>query len=119
MSILSKTEILDATKAMPNFSSRDDFFIALMRVSAGADSYLRDYTAPVILYDDKTRKDFLKELDIVRSELIALCVKDAPVMLGNILEAIDHMDTNSLIDGLRFFYADMKILKNSIQSALI
>jgi hypothetical protein len=119
MSILAKIDFFDAIGAIHNFPSRDDFFIALIRASVEAESYLRDYNANVILFDQETKDYFLKELKEIRGLLISLNVKDAPFVLDGLAEAVDRMDSGSLIDGLRVFYAEMIILRESIHSALI
>jgi hypothetical protein len=119
MSILSRIDLFDAVGAIQGFPSRDDFWIALARVSVDADHYLRDYNASVVLYDDDTKRAFLKELEDIRDILISLRVKDAPQLLNDLAEAVARMDTASLIDGLRVFHAEMVILKVSLHAALI
>ena len=119
MSVLSKIELFDAVRAIQNFPSRDDFWVALAKVSVDADHYLRDYTASVVLYDSDTRKAFLKELEEVRVLLTSLLVKDAPPLLDDISEAVARSDSASLTDCLRVFHAEMIILKVSIHTAMI
>lgn len=118
MSILSRMDILDAVGAIKNFPSRDEFWIALARVSVDADGYLRDYNASVVLYDQETRENFLRELNETRDFLASLNVKDAPVVLDELSQAVARKDSGSLIDGLRVFHAEMMILKDSVYSAL-
>jgi hypothetical protein len=111
-------DILDAVGAIKNFPSRDEFWIALARVSVDADGYLRDYNASVVLYDQETRENFLRELNETRDFLASLNVKDAPVVLDELSQAVARKDSGSLIDGLRVFHAEMMILKDSVYSAL-
>jgi PleD family two-component response regulator len=119
MSILAKCETLDAAGAVKWFPTEDDFWVTLTKVYMEADRYLRDYTASVVLFDRETRDDFLKELEQTRSLLESLRVKRAPAMLDNLAEAVQRMDNGSLTDGLRVFYAEMDIIKNCMESALI
>jgi hypothetical protein len=119
MSVLNRIDIFDSKNALYNFPTQEDYWISLARVSVEADSYLRDFTAPVILCDEDTRNLFLKELKLTRELLASLCVNDAVHVLDQLADAVARNDSATLIDELRVFYADMKILKNTVNSAMI
>ena len=119
MSVLSKCALMDAVGAVRDFPNREDFWVALASVMANADRYLRDYTAAVVLFNDETRERFQKEVEQTRVLLESLHLKRTKVMLDTLESAVARKDENSLIDGLRVFYAEMDILKKNIAEAVV
>lgn len=119
MSALVKCEKMDVLRALKGFPNREDFWVALTAVHTEAGRYLRDYTPSVVIYDEETRSDFLRELESVGGVLYSLHVKRAPEVLRNLYDAVTHGDDGSLSDGLGVFYAEMDLLQKSISDALI
>jgi CheY-like chemotaxis protein len=119
MSVLVKLDCMDAIRAVREFPSREDFWVALARVHTEATSYLQGHTSSVVIYDPDMRAHFLKDLDEIKAVLKALHVKHVQAMLDNLLDAVARMDEGSLTDGIRVFHAQMDILKNELSTALI
>jgi CheY-like chemotaxis protein len=119
MSILIEADTMDAVGAALSFPSREDFWVALTKLGVEAGLFLQGHTPSVVVYDDEMRGHFIKELNSTRATLEALRIKRAPEILDTLSEAVAQKDVASLSDGLRLFYAEMKILMQAISDAIV
>jgi CheY-like chemotaxis protein len=119
MSILTKSDSIDAVSAALNFPSYGDFLVALTKLGVEAGQYLQGHTPSVVIYDPEMKAHFIKELNKRRATFESLCVRRAPQILDTLSQAVDQMDVGSLADGLRVFHAEMKILMKTISEAFV
>ncbi len=119
MTALMHCDLFDAVGAVGAFSSREEFWVALTELCGNASRYLRAYTPSVVIYENRIRRMFFKELREVETLLVSLKVKNIPGILNNIAEAVDRKDESTLADLLRVFYAEIDILRQSIADTLV
>jgi len=119
MSILAKSELIDAIGAVRSFPSHGDFLIALTKLSVEASSYMQGHTPAVVIYNAEMREHFYKDLRKTRATLSALGITRATEILDNLMDAAYQDDEASLKDGLRVFHAEMEIIKKEISDAIV
>ena len=63
MSILAKSDSIDAVSAALNFPSFGEFLVALTKLGVEAGQYLQGHTPSVVIYDPEMKAHFIKELN--------------------------------------------------------
>jgi len=109
---------LDRDSALMKFGGLQSYFDGLNRFVEESSHYLQSYTPTVVIFDEKTRKDFLSDVKEIRSTLISLGMIHSAASLSDLDDAVKHNNADELSDTLQVFFSEMDIMARRISSAL-
>lgn len=116
---LMKCKEFDAMKAVGNFPDQQAYFYKLTEFSETWHNYLYLYNPTVVIYGEDVRKNFVSDMDEVRKITIPLEMTLVNSKLNNLNDVLKSNDAKGLADGLKVFYATLKIAANGIAAARI
>lgn len=116
MSVLAEFSEFDAKSAAKSLGSYQSYFDRLTHF-IDYHSYLRGYTASVIIYNEDMRAKFLAELSETQDALLSLGMAGKSLQLDYLIEAIHKKDADTLSDGMMTFCVEMDDFAERIASA--
>lgn len=119
MGELSQCKEFDALKAVINFPNTQAYFDKLSEFAATWHDYLSLYNPTVVVYGEDVRTSFVSDMEDIRKVVEPLELTQVISKLDALDDMLRNNDAKGFADGLRVFYATLKIAANHIADALV